>query len=148
MYSCHYLYFQLNQLLELFTLNLLFIYFSLKLYPSCMHHMCVSGFTISDKHHHNKIDSLEFTSDRMTTYHLKLNPKNFIPEIYHHTWRYGPCLNIKTIFPRYGDSMLEIRQLRGCLIFNMGIPILVRQHLYIEIGPWGPIQYKDDILPG
>ena len=41
----------------------------------------------------------------------------------------GPCLNIKTVFPRYGDS-------HDRLIFNMGIPILVRRHLYIETVPW------------
>ena len=40
-------------------------------------------------------------------------------------------LNIKTVFPRYGDSHVKDR-----LIFNMGIPILVRRHLSIETGPW------------
>ena len=34
----------------------------------------------------------------------------------------GPCLKIKTVFPRYGDSHVK----------DMGIPILVRRHLYIE----------------
>ena len=49
-----------------------------------------------------------------------------------------PCLNIKTVFPRYGDSHVKIRLSRDRLIFNMGIPILVRQHLYIETAPWSP----------
>ena len=31
--------------------------------------------------------------------------------------------------------MLKIRQLQDCLILNMGIPILLRQHLYIETAP-------------
>ena len=32
------------------------------------------------------------------------------------------------------------------LIFNMGIPIPGKDGLYIETGPWSPIQYKDDVL--
>ena len=51
----------------------------------------------------------------------------------------GPRLNIKTVFPRYGIPMLKIRRLRDRLIFNMGIPILVGQHLYIETAPWFPV---------
>ena len=49
----------------------------------------------------------------------------------------GPFLNIKTIFPGYRDSHVEDNR----LIFNMGIPILVRQHLYtyIEMAPWRTI---------
>ena len=35
----------------------------------------------------------------------------------------------------YGIHMLEIRRSRNPLIFNMGIPILVRQRLYIEMAP-------------
>ena len=31
--------------------------------------------------------------------------------------------------------MLKIRRSRDSLIFNMGIPILVRQHLHIETAP-------------
>ena len=42
--------------------------------------------------------------------------------------------------------MLKIRQSRDCLIFNMGIPILARRHLYIETVPEGPFQYKDVII--
>ena len=44
----------------------------------------------------------------------------------------GPRLNIKTVFPMYGIPMLKIRRSRDRLIFNMGNPILVRRHLYIE----------------
>ena len=36
--------------------------------------------------------------------------------------------------------MLKIRRLRDRLIFNKGIPILVRRHLYIETAPWLPSQ--------
>ena len=39
-------------------------------------------------------------------------------------------------FPDMGIPMLKIRQSRDCLIFNMGIPILVRRHLYIETALW------------
>ena len=41
--------------------------------------------------------------------------------------------------------MLKIRRLRDRLIFNMGIPILVRRHLYIETTPRSPSQYKDHL---
>ena len=34
-----------------------------------------------------------------------------------------------------GIPMLKIRRSWDCLIFNMGIPILVRRHLYIETAP-------------
>ena len=34
---------------------------------------------------------------------------------------------------------LMIRRSQDSLIFNMGIPILVRQHLYIETAPWWPL---------
>ena len=44
----------------------------------------------------------------------------------------GLRLNIKTVFARYGITMLKIRRSRDRLIFNMGIPILVRRHLYID----------------
>ena len=47
----------------------------------------------------------------------------------------GPCLNVKTIFPGMGIPMLKIRWLWDHLIFNMGIPILVRWHLFIETAP-------------
>ena len=50
-------------------------------------------------------------------------------------WRPGSRLNIKTIFPRYGIPMSKIRRSRDRLIFNMGIPILIRHHLYNEMAP-------------
>ena len=46
-----------------------------------------------------------------------------------------PCFNIKNAFPRNGDSHLKIRRSQDRLIFNKGIPILVRRHLYIETAP-------------
>ena len=46
----------------------------------------------------------------------------------------GPCLNIKS-FPGMGIPMLKIRQSWDCLIFFMGIPIMVRRHLYTETAP-------------
>ena len=49
----------------------------------------------------------------------------------------GPRLNIKTVFPCMGISMLKIRRSRDRLIFNIGIPILVRRHLYNETAPSG-----------
>ena len=43
--------------------------------------------------------------------------------------------NIKTVFLGMGIPMLKIRRSQDHLIFNMGMPILVRQHLYIEMAP-------------
>ena len=47
----------------------------------------------------------------------------------------SPHLNIKTIFPGMGIPMLKIRRSWDRLIFNMGITILVRRHLYIDTAP-------------
>ena len=47
----------------------------------------------------------------------------------------GPRLNIKRVFLGMGIPMLKIRWLWERLIFIMGIPILVRQRLYIEKVP-------------
>ena len=47
----------------------------------------------------------------------------------------GSHLNIKTVFPGMGIPMLKIRRSWYRLIFNMGIPILVRRHLDIEMPP-------------
>ena len=54
--------------------------------------------------------------------------------------------NIKTIFPRYGDSHIKERRSQDRLIFNMCIPILVKleqlERLRSEIppaAPWLPI---------
>ena len=58
----------------------------------------------------------------------------------------GLRFNIKTVFPRYRIPMLKIRWSWDRLIFNMGIPILVRRHLYIETAPWCLVQYGISIL--
>ena len=44
----------------------------------------------------------------------------------------GPVSIQRPSFPGMGISMLKIRQSQDRLIFSMGIPRLVRQHLYIE----------------
>ena len=51
---------------------------------------------------------------------------------YHPLPAAGPCLSIKTVFPGMEIPMLKIRQLWDHLIFNMGIPILMRRYLYIK----------------
>ena len=48
---------------------------------------------------------------------------------------WGPRLNIKTVFPDTWIPMLKIRRSWGRHIFNIGIPILVRRHLYIKTAP-------------
>ena len=48
----------------------------------------------------------------------------------------GPHLNVKTVFPGMGISIMKIRLSWDSLIFIMGIPyIRVRQYLYIEMAP-------------
>ena len=47
-----------------------------------------------------------------------------------------PRQTLRPSFPGMGIPMLKIRLSRDSLIFNMGIPILVRKHLYIETAPW------------
>ena len=47
----------------------------------------------------------------------------------------GARLNIKTVFLRYGDPVLKLRRSWDRLIFNTGIHILVRPHIYIERAP-------------
>ena len=42
--------------------------------------------------------------------------------------------------------MLKITRSWDRLIFNMGIPTLVRRHIYIETVPWPPSQYKDGLF--
>ena len=49
----------------------------------------------------------------------------------------GPCRNIKTVFPRYGITLLKVRWSQDRLIFEMGIPIRVRR-LYIDMNPSSP----------
>ena len=48
----------------------------------------------------------------------------------------GSVSILRPSFPGKGIPILKIRWLREHLIFNMGIPILVRRHLYIETDPW------------
>ena len=52
----------------------------------------------------------------------------------------GARFNIKTVFPRYGIPILKIRRSWDRLIFNIGIPILVRWHLNNEMAPRYPSQ--------
>ena len=47
----------------------------------------------------------------------------------------GPVSIWRPSFPGMGIPMLKIRRSQDRLIFNMGIPILVRLHLYIETAP-------------
>ena len=46
-----------------------------------------------------------------------------------------------------GNPIVDIRRSYDHLISTMGFPLLVRWHLYIESGPWGPSQSKDVVLP-
>ena len=55
----------------------------------------------------------------------------------------GPRLNVKTVFPGMGISMLNIRRRWDRLIFNMGILIVVRLHFYIETSPWSPRKWQE-----
>ena len=48
----------------------------------------------------------------------------------------GPVSIWRPSFPGMGISMLKIRWLWDHLIFTIGIPIQVRWHLYIKMGPW------------
>ena len=53
-------------------------------------------------------------------------------------------------FPGMGIPMLKIRRSRHRLIFDMGIPILVRRHLYIETVPLSQTDLKNwrsEIMP-
>ena len=54
---------------------------------------------------------------------------------FHFNKRPGPRLNIKTVFWGVGISIIKIRRALDSLIFTMGIPMLVRRHIYIETGP-------------
>ena len=66
--------------------------------------------------------------------HLQGN-KSMDTHTYRGPKRSGPRLNIKTVFPGMGIPMLKIRWSQDLLIFNMGILILVRRHLFIEMAP-------------
>ena len=43
--------------------------------------------------------------------------------------------NIKAVFPGVGIPMVKMRQSWDCLIFIMGMPVLVRWQLYFEMAP-------------
>ena len=61
---------------------------------------------------------------------------HFISVTYMIYMRYVSILfNVKTVFPRYRIPVLKIRRSWDHLIFNLGITILVRWHLYIEPPP-------------
>ena len=47
----------------------------------------------------------------------------------------GPS-QCKTAFPCMGISIIKVRRSWDSLIFIMGIPMLVRRYLCIEMGPW------------
>ena len=90
-------------------------------------------------------------------------PANHIKEKYHLLW-YSPHVNAtrshnhcpnnsrvpvntwvqsqyKDGLYGYGIPMLKIRRSWERLMFNMGIPILVRRHLYIETASCVPMRY-------
>ena len=48
----------------------------------------------------------------------------------------GRWFNIKMACTSIGNPIVEIRRSDDRLISTMGLPILVRCHLYIESGPW------------
>ena len=48
----------------------------------------------------------------------------------------GPVSIYRLCFPGMGIPMLKIRRLWDRLLFNMGIPMLVRQYLCIETATW------------
>ena len=49
----------------------------------------------------------------------------------------GPCFNIKAIFSGMGISIIKINRPWDCLVFKMGIPILIRLHADINsLAPW------------
>ena len=49
--------------------------------------------------------------------------------------RPGPCLSIKTVFPKKCILIKMIRRSNDRLILIMRIPILMRQYVYIETAP-------------
>ena len=52
-----------------------------------------------------------------------------------------PILYIDAVFPVSGFPVLMMRQLGDHLIFIMGIPILINEHLYIESAPGSTLQW-------
>ena len=56
------------------------------------------------------------------------------------SWRRGPGLNMNSVFSCMVIPFKKIKCSRDRLIFKMGIPLLVRQRLYIETVPRFAIQ--------
>ena len=52
----------------------------------------------------------------------------------------GPCLNMKTVFPGVGITVLNVRRSRYHLIFTMEISVLIGWHLGIETVPWSKMK--------
>ena len=70
------------------------------------------------------------------------NKDQWYLEIYFVAWvmffnlQSGPQLKITTVYPGMGVSILKIKRSWDRLIFIMGIPIPVRQHVNHETGHW------------
>ena len=67
------------------------------------------------------------------------------PQCVNSLWHSDSTSQPRSGSPGMGFPMLKIRWSRDCLIVNMGIPVLVRQHLYIETVPRILFQYKDHL---
>ena len=68
----------------------------------------------------------------ITNFHWILNSM----EISFVGWAPGPCFNIKKVSLGIGNSIIKVWRSWDRLICTMGIPLLVRWHLYIETAPW------------
>ena len=83
---------------------------------------------------HTQNDPNIFTYQYLSTMHYRWSTdgqRNWIVLVLES----GPQLNIKTVFSGMRILIIKIRQSPDRLIFIMGIPILVRRHLYTEMGP-------------
>ena len=60
---------------------------------------------------------------------------NDLPDSDRHDFKCQDLFNIKTLSTGMGISIIKTRQMWDRLIFRMGIPILLRLHLYIETTP-------------
>ena len=106
-------------------------------YPITSFRMYVLTFEYSvDMRSFVKCTYLIMTSWHRHTFHIT-GPLG--RDSYHKGWQMwssGPHLNIKTVFTGMLISIIKIRWSWDCLLFMMGMPILVRQRLYIETAPW------------
>ena len=59
----------------------------------------------------------------------------------------GPDLIWKCHLTSIGNPSVKIRRSYDRLVSTMEFSILVRQHLYIESGPWGWWSQYKDVLP-